>query len=53
MSPTDPLDAGFLQAAWGDQLIGNRIVVLDKATSTNDVIAQMSGDNAEGLVVIA
>src|SRR6476469_10366050 len=53
MSPIDRFDADLLRAALGDQLIGNRIVVLDETTSTNDVIAQMSGDNSEGLVVIA
>ena len=53
MSPADLLDADALRAALGDQLIGSRVVVLEEATSTNDVIAQMAGDSPEGLVVIA
>ena len=53
MSPTDPLDAAALRAAVGAQLIGRHLVVLAETTSTNDVIAQMAADEAEGLVVIA
>ena len=53
MSPTDPLDAAALRAALGAQLIGRHLVVLAETTSTNDVIAQMAADEAEGLVVIA
>lgn len=53
MSPTDALDAVALRAALGAQLIGRHLVVLAETTSTNDVIAQMAADEAEGLVVIA
>ena len=53
MSPADPLDADALRAALDGQLIGHHIVVLAETTSTNDVIAQMAPDDAEGLVVIA
>ena len=47
------LQAERLRAALGKQLIGNRILVLEEATSTNDVVWQMSQENAEGLVVFA
>jgi BirA family biotin operon repressor/biotin-[acetyl-CoA-carboxylase] ligase len=47
------LDAGQLVAACADQLIGNRIVILEEASSTNDVVAEMAADNREGLVVFA
>ena len=53
VEPETRLDAGQLKAACEDQLIGNRIVVLDEAGSTNDVVAEMAGDNSEGLVVFA
>lgn len=54
MSPAEPpLDPEALRRALGDQLIGREIFVLPETTSTNDVIAQMSADHAEGLVVIA
>lgn len=53
MSPVDPLEADALRAALGDQLIGNKIVVLKEVTSTNDVVAQMAAESDEGLVVIA
>ena len=47
------LDAEQLRAAFADQRIGNRIVVLEETTSTNDVVAEMAADNGEGLVVFA
>ncbi len=47
------LQAESLRAALGNQRIGHRIVVLEEASSTNDVVWQMSADNAEGLVVFA
>lgn len=47
------LQAERLRAALGNQLIGNRIVVLEETTSTNDIVWQMSNDSAEGLVVFA
>src|SRR3954466_1952417 len=56
MAPADvaqALDAEKLRSALLGQRIGNRIVVLDAATSTNDVVAQMAADHVEGLVVLA
>jgi BirA family biotin operon repressor/biotin-[acetyl-CoA-carboxylase] ligase len=53
MSPADALDADRLSAACRDQRIGNRIIVLEEATSTNEVVYTMAADNAEGLVVFA
>lgn len=53
MSPPEPLDADAIGAALGDQLIGNRIIVLVEATSTNDVVAHMAAHHREGLVVLA
>lgn len=53
MSPADPLDADALRAALGAQLIGRHLIVLAETTSTNEVIAHMAADHAEGLVVIA
>src|SRR3982751_6914837 len=56
MSPAEaaaPLDAEKLGRALAGQCIGNRVVVLSTATSTNDVVVQMMGDNAEGLVVFS
>ncbi len=47
------LQAEALRAALGNRLIGNRILVLEEATSTNDVVWQMSAESAEGLVVFA
>ncbi|MDQ2918422.1 MAG: biotin--[acetyl-CoA-carboxylase] ligase [Verrucomicrobiota bacterium] len=47
------LQAERLRAALGNQLIGNRIVVLEETTSTNDLVWEMSADSAEGLVVFA
>jgi BirA family biotin operon repressor/biotin-[acetyl-CoA-carboxylase] ligase len=56
MSPTEAearLSAGQLGAACANQLIGNRVVVLEETGSTNDVVAEMAADNREGLVVFA
>ncbi|MBA3272522.1 MAG: biotin--[acetyl-CoA-carboxylase] ligase [Chthoniobacterales bacterium] len=53
MSPPDPLDADRLRAATADQHIGREIVILQQATSTNDVVADMAPTSAEGLVVFA
>src|SRR4051794_10125201 len=56
MSPAEaaaPLDEEKLRRALAGQCMGNRVVVLGTATSTNDVVVQMMGDNAEGLVVFA
>ena len=51
--PVDLLDADAVQAAVTGQLIGNRVLVLEETTSTNDVVAQLAAEHAEGLVVIA
>src|SRR3954471_1823225 len=51
--PAAPLDAEKLRRALAGQRIGNRVVVLTTATSTNDVVVQMMGDHVEGLVVFA
>ena len=53
MSPADLLDADELHAALSGQLIGNRVLVLEETTSTNDVVAQLAPQSAEGLVVFA
>ena len=56
MSPAETetrLNAGQLRADCGAQLIGNRIVVLETAGSTNDAVAEMAAANREGLVVFA
>jgi BirA family biotin operon repressor/biotin-[acetyl-CoA-carboxylase] ligase len=53
MSPAEALDADAIRAACAGQLIGNRIVVFDEATSTNDIAAQMAPDADEGLVIFA
>ena len=53
MSPADPLDAETLRAALSGQTIGNRVVVLAETTSTNDVVAQLAPESAEGLVAFA
>ncbi len=37
----------------GDPLIGHRILVLEETTSTNDAVAELAPNHAEGLVVIA
>ena len=53
MSPADPLDAEKLRAALHGQTIGHRVVVLEETTSTNDVVAQLASESAEGLVAFA
>jgi BirA family biotin operon repressor/biotin-[acetyl-CoA-carboxylase] ligase len=53
MSPADRLDADRLAQGLRGQRIGNRVVVLEEATSTNDVVFAMAADNQEGLVVFA
>jgi len=53
MSRADPLDPSAISAELNEQLIGNRVLVLDETTSTNDVVRQMAHQNAEGLVVFA
>ena len=53
MSPADALEADKLSAALTGQLVGNRVVVLDETTSTNDVVAQLASETAEGVVVFA
>lgn len=53
MSPAERLDAAKLQSAVAGQLIGNRIVVVEQTTSTNDVVAKLAPESAEGLVVFA
>ncbi len=53
MSRPDALDAEVLRAALGEQVIGNRIIVLEETASTNDIVWQMSAESAEGLVVFA
>ena len=51
--PVERLDADAIRAALPGQLIGNRVIALDQATSTNDVVAQLAAEHAEGLVVFA
>jgi BirA family transcriptional regulator, biotin operon repressor / biotin---[acetyl-CoA-carboxylase] ligase len=53
MSPAERLDPAKLTAALKGQLVGNRIVVLEETTSTNDIVAQLAPEAAEGLVVFA
>ena len=56
MSPAEAetrLNPGQLGAACANQLIGNRVLVLDKAGSTNDVVAGLAAEHREGLVVFA
>ncbi len=53
MSARDALDAERLRAALATQRIGHRIVLLQETASTNDVVADMAAENAEGLVVLA
>lgn len=49
----DRLDAEQIQAALPGRVLGHRIVVLEKVTSTNDVVAQLAPESREGVVVIA
>ena len=56
MSPADDaarLDGDALTEALCGQHIGNRVVVLEETTSTNDVVAQLAPTHDEGLVVFA
>jgi BirA family biotin operon repressor/biotin-[acetyl-CoA-carboxylase] ligase len=54
MSGRDRLQASKLRAELTPRCIGCEIIVLEEATSTNDVVAEMaSGDWPEGLVVFA
>ena len=54
MSPqVDALDADAIRAALRGQLIGNRVLVLEETTSTNDIVAQLAAEQREGLVVLA
>lgn len=53
MSEPDPLDAVRLRSALRKQRIGRRVVVLEETTSTNDKLAEMAAESAEGLVVFA
>ena len=51
--PVDALDADAIRAALRGRLIGDRVVVLEETTSTNEVAAQLAPECGEGLVVIA
>ena len=51
--PVERLDAGAIRAVLRGQLIGNHVLVLEETTSTNDVVAQLAAEHAEGLVAIA
>ena len=53
MSPAERLDADKLGSALSGGLIGNRILLLEETTSTNDVVAQLAAEADEGLVVLA
>jgi BirA family biotin operon repressor/biotin-[acetyl-CoA-carboxylase] ligase len=53
MSPAEALDAERLARALSGHRIGNRVIVLEEATSTNDVVFAMAAENVEGLVVFA
>lgn len=53
MWPVEALEAEKLSAALEGQRIGNRIVVVEETTSTNDFVAQLAPENSEGLVVFA
>ncbi|HKR54634.1 MAG TPA: biotin--[acetyl-CoA-carboxylase] ligase [Chthoniobacterales bacterium] len=54
MLAADWLSAAELRAGLGHCTIGREIIVLDEATSTSDVVAQMANAGAgEGLVVFA
>ena len=49
----DRLDQEKLRAALSSQRIGNQIIIFEETTSTNDVVAQLASESAEGLVVFA
>src|SRR6187455_1621825 len=53
MSPADALDVKRLTQALTDQCIGQAVVVLQQAASTNDIVFAMAAENDEGLVVFA
>ena len=54
MSPVDRLRADELRAEVGATVIGREIVVLERTTSTNDLVLQMArADRPEGSVVFA
>jgi len=53
MSRVDALDPAGIGAALRGQLIGNRILILEETTSTNDVVSQLAAGSDEGLVVFA
>ncbi len=53
MSASEPLDAERLRAALATQRIGHHIVLLQETASTNNAVADMATENAEGLVVLA
>ncbi len=54
MKSLDRLNADKLRAELGEAVIGRQIVVLDRTTSTNDVVLQMAGgESNEGLAVFA
>lgn len=50
----EPLNAPELQAALAGSVIGQKVVVLDQTSSTNDIVLEMSNMTpGEGLVVFA
>jgi len=49
----ESLDAEAICAALAGRLIGNEVLVLEETTSTNDFVARLAAEHAEGLVVIA
>jgi BirA family biotin operon repressor/biotin-[acetyl-CoA-carboxylase] ligase len=53
MSPADALDVKRLTQALRNQCIGHAVVVLQQASSTNDIVFAMAAESDEGLVVFA
>lgn len=53
MSPADSLDADAISTALRGRYIGNRVLVFEEATSTNDLVLQLAPQNVFGLVVFA
>ncbi len=53
MSPADVLDADAISAALFGQRLGSSVMVLEKTSSTNDVVFRLAPEKAEGLVVFA
>ena len=51
--PVERLDADAIRAALSNRVVGNRVIALDQATSTNDFVAQLAPEHVEGLVVFA